>query len=94
MQLDEVRKQLDFLGKYLTLYGEYLQSELRFVDDCTLALHTSLHADDKAAFGFDSASYDWTEYLEGVHIPAITNPVRRLEAARKRRQAKATTSRT
>ena len=91
VQLDEVRKQLDFLGKYLTLYGEYLQSELHFVDDCTLALHNSLHADDEAAFGFDSASYDWTEYLEGVHIPAITNPVRRLEAARKRRQAKATT---
>ncbi|HMS36923.1 MAG TPA: SDR family oxidoreductase, partial [Arachnia sp.] len=27
-QLDDTRKQLDFLGKYLTLYGEYLQSEL------------------------------------------------------------------
>ncbi|MBK7821208.1 MAG: HAD-IB family hydrolase [Tessaracoccus sp.] len=90
-QLDESRKQIEFLGKYLTLYGEYLQSELHFVDDCTLALHNSLHTDDAAAFGFDSASYDWTEYLEGVHIPAITNPVRRLEAARKRRAARETT---
>ena len=91
--LDKTRKQLDFLGKYLTLYGEYLQSELHFVDDCTLALHNSLHPDDAVTFGFDSASYDWKHYMEEVHIPAITNPVRRLEAARKRRNARSSTFR-
>ncbi|WP_231979784.1 SDR family oxidoreductase [Tessaracoccus coleopterorum] len=91
--LDKTRKQLDFLGKYLTLYGEYLQSELHFVDDCTLALHNSLHGDDRERFGFDSASFDWTHYMEEVHIPAITDPVRRLEAARKRRQGRSTTFR-
>ena len=91
--LDKTRKQLDFLGKYLTLYGEYLQSEVHFVDDCTLALHHSLHEDDKELFGFDSASFDWTYYMEGVHIPAITDPVRRLEAARKRRKARSSTFR-
>lgn len=91
--LDKTSKQLDFLNKYLTLYGEYLQSELHFVDDCTLALHNSLHEDDKETFGFDSASFDWTYYLEEVHTPAITNPVRRLEAARKRRRARAATFR-
>ncbi|GAA3857726.1 HAD-IB family hydrolase [Tessaracoccus defluvii] len=92
--LDKSRKQLDFLGKYLTLYGEYLQSELHFVDDCTLALHNSLHPDDADSFGFDSASYDWTHYMQEVHIPAITDPVRRLEAARKRRQGRSETYRT
>ena len=91
--LDKTRKQLDFLGKYLTLYGEYLQSEVHFVDDCTLALHNSLHPDDAVTFGFDSASYDWKHYMEEVHIPAITNPVRRLEAARKRRNARSSTFR-
>ena len=92
-QLDKSAKQLDFLSKYLTLYGEYLQSELHFVDDCALALHNSLHPDDKPLFGFDSASYTWQHYLEEVHIPAITDPVRRLEAARKRRQARSATFR-
>lgn len=92
-ELDKSAKQLDFLGKYLTLYGEYLQSELHFVDDATLALHHSLHPDDKDTFGFDSASFTWTHYLEEVHIPAITDPVRRLEAARKRRQARSATFR-
>ncbi|MHA7860321.1 HAD-IB family hydrolase [Tessaracoccus sp. Y36] len=89
--LDKTSKTLDFLGKYLSLYGEYLQSELHFVDDNTLALHHSLHEDDKERFGFDSASFDWTHYMEEVHIPAITDPVRRLEAVRKRRQARAAT---
>lgn len=89
--LDKSRRQVDFLGKYLSLYGEYLQSELHFVDDCTLALHNSLDPADTQRFGFDSASFTWDHYLRGVHIPAITDPVKRLEAARKRRQGRATT---
>ncbi len=89
--LDRTAKQLDFLNKYLRLYGEYLQSELHFVDDCTLALHNSLHEADKEVFGFDSAALDWTSYIEEVHTPAITGPIRRLEAARRRRKARSAT---
>lgn len=85
-QLDKLTKQLDFLSKYFTLYGEYLQSELHFVDDCTLALHHSLHPDDVETFGFDSASFEWEYYLNQVHVPAVTDPVKRLEAARRRRK--------
>ena len=91
--LDKTVKQLDFLNRYLGLYGEYLQSELHFVDDCTLALHNSLHEDDRETFGFDSGTLDWTHYLEDVHAPAITDPVRRLEAARRRRKARSATYR-
>ena len=91
--LDKTAKQLDFLNRYLGLYGEYLQSELHFVDDCTLALHNSLHEKDREVFGFDSGNLDWTHYLEEVHAPAITDPVRRLEAARRRRKARSATYR-
>lgn len=91
--LDRGAKQLDFLTKYLSLYSEYLQSELHFVDDATLALHTSLHPDDVAAFGFDTADIDWHHYICDVHAPAITDPVRRLEAARTRRAARPSTYR-
>lgn len=83
--LDRQGRQLSFLRRYLSLYGEYLQSELHFVDDCTLALHNSLDAADREHFGFDTASFEWPHYLQDVHIPSITNPVRRLEALRKRR---------
>ncbi|WP_203566394.1 HAD-IB family hydrolase [Aestuariimicrobium ganziense] len=89
--LDKQGRSLGFFRKYLNLYGEYLQSELHFVDDCTLALHRSLHADDVEAFGFDSADIDWTHYLHDVHVPAITDPVKRLEALRKRRAARSST---
>ena len=91
--LDKTAKQLGFLNRYLGLYGEYLQSELHFVDDCTLALHNSLHEKDREVFGFDSGNLDWTHYLEDVHAPAITDPVRRLEAARRRRKARSATYR-
>lgn len=92
-KLDRGSKQLDFLRRYLSLYGEYLQSELHFVDDCTLALHNSLHPDDADRFAFDTAAVNWRYYLQEVHAPAITNPVRRLEAARKKRAARSATYR-
>ena len=89
--IDKTTKQLDFLNKYLTLYGEYLQSEVHYVDDGTLALHNSLHPDDVAAFSFDSGTIDWTHYLEDVHVPAVTDPVKRMEALRKRRGQRSAT---
>ena len=91
--LDRQGRTLDFLRRYLSLYGEYLQSQLHFVDDCTLALHRSLHPDDVAAFAFDTAAVDWQHYLIDIHVPAITDPVRRLEAARSRRGNRASTYR-
>ena len=36
--LDRIRGRLDFLRRYHSLYNEYAQSELHFVDDNTLAL--------------------------------------------------------
>jgi len=89
--LDKTRGRLDFLHKYLGLYNEYAQSELHFVDDNTLRLHRALHPDDVEAFAFDSAAYDWTTYLEEVHCPSITEPVRRMDALRRKRGNRATT---
>jgi fatty acyl-CoA reductase len=84
-ELDRTRGRLDFLRRYLSLYNEYAQSELHFVDDNTLALTTSLHPADQASFAFDTSVYDWTSYVEEVHCPAITAPVRRLDAIRRNR---------
>lgn len=93
IKLDQQADRLDFYRKYISLYGEYLQSQLHFVDDRTLSLHNSLTETDKQAFGFDSGTFDWTHYLHEVHFPAILDPVQRLENARKRREARATTYR-
>ncbi len=89
--LDRFRTRLDFLRRYLGLYNEYAQSELHFVDDNTLALTNALDADDVDAFAFDSAAYDWTTYIEDVHCPSITAPVRRMDAIRRKRGNRPTT---
>ena len=89
--LDRARVRLDFLRRYLSLYNEYAQSELHFVDDNTLALTNSLHADDQPIFAFDTAVFDWTTYIEEVHCPSITAPIRRMDALRRKRGARPST---
>src|SRR5215217_7518232 len=83
--LDRTRVRLDFLRRYLGLYNEYAQSELHFVDDRTLALTRALHPDDEPALAFDTSVFDWQAYIEDVHCPAITAPVRRMDAIRRNR---------
>ncbi len=89
--LDRTRVRLDFLRRYHTLYTEYAQSELHFVDDNTLALTRSLHPDDQAAFAFDTSVFDWQTYIIEVHCPSITAPVRRMDAIRRKRGNRPTT---
>jgi alcohol-forming fatty acyl-CoA reductase len=82
--LDRTRVRLDFLRRYLGLYNEYAQSELHFVDDHTLALTRALDPDDQPAFAFDTSVFDWRVYLQEVHCPSVTEPVRRMDAARRK----------
>ena len=89
--LDRFRSRLDFLQRYHSLYNEYAQSELHFVDDNTLALTRSLDPADVDAFAFDTAVFDWKTYMEEVHCPSITSSVRRMDALRRRRGARPTT---
>ena len=89
--LDRTGVRLDFLRRYHSLYKEYAQSELHFVDDNTLALTRALHLDDQAAFAFDTAVFDWKTYIQEVHCPSITAPVRRMDAIRSKRGSRPTT---
>jgi alcohol-forming fatty acyl-CoA reductase len=91
--LDRARTRLDFLRRYLSLYNEYAQSELHFVDDNTLALTNALHPDDQEVFAFDTSVFDWTTYVEEVHCPSITAPVRRMDALRRQRGNRPSTMR-
>ena len=79
--LDRTRVRLDFVRRYHMLYKEYAQSELHFVDDNTLALTRALHPDDQAGFAFDTSVFDWRTYIQEVHCPSITAPVRRMDAS-------------
>lgn len=85
-KLDQQGRRLEFLRRYLDLYREYAQAELRFSDTRTLALYRSLAPQDRATFAFDTAVVEWQHYLREVHCPAVTEPIRRLDEVRAQRR--------
>ncbi len=85
-RLDRQQRRLEFLRRYLGLYQEYAQAELRFSDQNTRALFERLDPDDRATFAFDTAVTDWDHYLAEVHCPAVTEPVRQFDEARRARK--------
>jgi len=84
-RLDRQRRRLEFLRRYLDLYLEYAQAELRFSDVRTLALYDALDPADREVFAFDTAVIDWDHYLGEVHCPAVTEPIRQIDTARSKR---------
>lgn len=85
-KLDQQGRRLEFLRRYLDLYKEYAEAELRFDDARTHALFLSLTDRDRERFAFDTAVVDWDHYLREVHCPAVTEPVRRLDVVRRARR--------
>ena len=85
-KLDQQGRRLEFLRRYLDLYREYAQAELRFDDTRTHALFLALEDGDRERFAFDTSVVDWEHYLREVHCPAVTEPIRRLDDVRRARQ--------
>jgi fatty acyl-CoA reductase len=92
-KLDQQGRRLEFLRRYLGLYQEYAQAELRFSDLNTLALYRSLSEADQEKFAFDTAVVDWKVYLQDIHCPAVTAPIRRLDEIRAARKKPTTPAR-
>jgi HAD superfamily hydrolase (TIGR01490 family) len=80
--LDRQGRRLEFLRRYFDLYRPYVEAELHFSDTATLALHRSLDPADADRFGFDAATIDWDYYIAGVHVPAVTAPLRAFTGGR------------
>ncbi|MDN5851292.1 MAG: HAD-IB family hydrolase [Actinomycetia bacterium] len=85
-KLDRQGRRLEFLRRYLDLYREYTQTDLRFADDNTMSLYASLSEKDRERFAFDTAVVDWPTYLKDIHCPAVTEPLRKLDEARRKRK--------
>ena len=85
-KLDQQGRRLEFLRRYLDLYREYTQAELHFDDSRTMALFESLSEEDRATFAFDTSVVDWKEYLQEIHCPAVTAPIRALDDRRRGRK--------
>jgi fatty acyl-CoA reductase len=85
-KLDQQGRRLEFLRRYLDLYREYAEAELRFDDAHTLGLFRALDEDDQGRFAFDTSVVDWDHYLREVHCPAVTEPIRDLDKVRRARR--------
>lgn len=71
-RLHKQLQNLDFLRRYSDLYGAYVEIEVIYTDDRTLALHRSMRPEEQQKAGFDSAVVDWAHYIQDVHNPAVT----------------------
>ncbi|MQA02731.1 MAG: HAD-IB family phosphatase [Streptosporangiales bacterium] len=83
--LGRQQRRLEFLRKYMDLYRPYAECELEFTDDRTLQLYRDLPPEDREHFAFDTSVVDWKHYLIDVHCASVTQPMRALDAARRRR---------
>jgi len=91
-KLDQQGRRLQFLRRYLDLYREYAQADMRFVDDHTMALFDSLSPADRELFAFDTSVIDWHRYIVETHTPSVTKPLRDLDELRKLRERRQPTT--
>ena len=78
----KAKREVEFIRRYADLYGSYTEAEVIYTDDAMLALHRSLHPEDRAELGFDSTVIDWRHDLEDVHCPSVTVLLRQRRPAR------------
>jgi HAD superfamily hydrolase (TIGR01490 family) len=75
-RVDRLRGRLDFVKRYAGLYGSYVEVEAIYTDDRARELFGSLPPEDRRDFNFDPTSFTWEHYFKGVHLPAISAPMR------------------
>jgi alcohol-forming fatty acyl-CoA reductase len=75
-RVDRLRGRLDFVKRYAGLYGSYVEVEAIYTDQRALALFESLPEEDRRDFNFDPTSFTWEQYFQGIHLPAISAPMR------------------
>lgn len=75
-ELTAKRGELETLRHFTELYRAYVRTEIVFDDRNTRALHAALPAELQEDRGFDITAIDWEDYLQNIHIPAITTLTR------------------
>lgn len=75
-RVDRLRRRYDFVKRYADLYGPYVEIEAIYTDDLSRALFETLPDEDQRDFNFDPASFTWHHYLQEVHLPMLTTPLR------------------
>ena len=66
------------------IYAPYTQLSCHFDDSGAQRLAAEMDAEERARLPFDTASIDWTDYLEASHLPRLREMVSEAFAARDR----------
>ncbi len=59
------------IRRMVEIYAPYTTLSCRFDDRGAQALADEMNAEERARLPFDTATIDWTEYLEGTHMPRL-----------------------
>jgi fatty acyl-CoA reductase len=57
--------------RMVKIYGPYTELDCVFDDANARRLESSMTAGDRATLSFDPTDFDWTDYLEGIHLPEV-----------------------
>lgn len=57
--------------RMVKIYGPYTELNCTFDNHNADTLARTLTPGDRAALPFDAAGFDWTEYLQGIHLPRV-----------------------
>ena len=75
-QLTEERGRLERVLNLSELYGVYVEVDSIFDTRNLLSLWERLPEAERRRFGFDPAGYDWSHYLQDVHLPTVVRMAR------------------
>jgi len=73
-------RKLEFLAGQITrmvaIYAPYTELNVVFDDANLCALAERMSPEDRQLLPFDVAAFDWTGYLEGIHLPEVRRMAR------------------
>lgn len=70
------------IRRMVEIYAPYTALSCRFDDSGAQALAAEMGTQERDRFPFDTGSIDWTDYLEGTHLPRLHEMVSEAAAAR------------
>ncbi len=57
--------------RMVTIYGAYTELDCVFDDSNARRLAASMHESDLRSIPFDTAAFEWDDYLQNVHLPEV-----------------------
>ena len=64
------------ITRMVKIYAPYTELDVTFDDSKLVSLAAEMSAEDRSALPFDTAAYEWSEYLRCIHLPEVARMAR------------------